>query len=57
MARLRVYRSFVRPEDEQREEAPVQDADGANAMGQGVSANFMPFCAGARRWRAYAARY
>jgi len=22
-----------------------------------VSANFMPFCAGARPWRAYAARY
>jgi ParB family chromosome partitioning protein len=32
---LAVYRGYVRPEDEQREEAPVQDGDGANAMGQG----------------------
>jgi len=32
---LAVYRGYVRPEDEPREEAAVQNADGADAMGQG----------------------
>ena len=32
---LAVYRGYVRPEDEPREETAVQDGDGANAMGQG----------------------
>jgi ParB family chromosome partitioning protein len=32
---LAVYRGFVRPEDEQREETAVQDVDGVDAMGQG----------------------
>ena len=35
---LAVYRGYVRPEDEQREEAAVQDGDGADAMGQGGDA-------------------
>ena len=32
---LAVYRGYVRPEDEPREETAVQDGDGADAMGQG----------------------
>jgi ParB family chromosome partitioning protein len=32
---LAVYRGYVRPEDEPREETAVQDADGADVMGQG----------------------
>lgn len=32
---LAVYRGYVRPEDESREETAVQDGDGADAMGQG----------------------
>ena len=32
---LAVYRGYVRPEDEPREETAVQNADGADAMGQG----------------------
>ncbi len=32
---LAVYRGFVRPEDEPREETAVQDGDGADALGQG----------------------
>ena len=34
---LAVYRGYVRPEDEPREVAAVQDGDGADAMGQGES--------------------
>ena len=33
---LAVYRGYVRPEDEPREETAVQNVDGADAMGQGV---------------------
>ncbi|WP_417729440.1 ParB/RepB/Spo0J family partition protein [Roseovarius sp.] len=32
---LAVYRGYVRPEDEPREETAVQEGDGADAMGQG----------------------
>ncbi|MFM8938711.1 MAG: DNA-binding protein, partial [Phenylobacterium sp.] len=32
---LAVYRGYVRPEDEPREETAVQDGDGADSMGQG----------------------
>lgn len=32
---LAVYRGYVRPEDEPREESAVQDGDAADAMGQG----------------------
>ncbi|WP_149143134.1 ParB/RepB/Spo0J family partition protein [Gemmobacter caeruleus] len=32
---LAVYRGYVRPEDEPREETAVKDADGADVMGQG----------------------
>jgi ParB family chromosome partitioning protein len=32
---LAVYRGYVRPEDEPREETAVQDSDGADDMGQG----------------------
>ncbi len=32
---LAVYRGYVRPEDEPREETAVQDGDGVDAMGQG----------------------
>jgi len=32
---LAVYRGYVRPEDEPREETAVSDVDGADAMGQG----------------------
>ena len=32
---LAVYRGYVRPEDEPREQAAVQDGDGAHATGQG----------------------
>ena len=32
---LAVYRGYIRPEDEPREETAVQDGDGADAMGQG----------------------
>ena len=32
---LAIYRGYVRPEDEPREETAVQDGDGAEAMGQG----------------------
>ena len=32
---LAVYRGYVRPEDEPREETAVQDGDGADVMGQG----------------------
>jgi len=32
---LAVYRGYVRPEDEQREETAVQNGDGADAIGQG----------------------
>ncbi len=35
---LAVYRGYVRPEDEPREETAVQDADGAGVMGQGADA-------------------
>jgi len=35
---LAVYRGYVRPEDEPREETLVQDGDGADAMGQGGDA-------------------
>ncbi|WP_145111636.1 ParB/RepB/Spo0J family partition protein [Cereibacter sediminicola] len=35
---LAVYRGYVRPEDEPREETAVQNADGADAMGQGGDA-------------------
>jgi hypothetical protein len=35
---LAVYRGYVRPEDESREEAAVQDAQGAGVMGQGADA-------------------
>ena len=35
---LAVYRGYVRPEDEPREEAAVRDGDGADAMGQGGDA-------------------
>ncbi|MCA3504557.1 MAG: ParB N-terminal domain-containing protein [Rhodobacter sp.] len=35
---LAVYRGYVRPEDEPREETAVQDGDGADAMGQGGDA-------------------
>lgn len=31
---LAVYRGYIRPEDEPREETAVQDSDGADAMGQ-----------------------
>jgi len=36
--RLAIYRGYVRPEDEPREEAAVKDADGEGAMGQGGDA-------------------
>ncbi|OAN71667.1 DNA-binding protein [Rhodobacteraceae bacterium EhC02] len=36
---LAVYRGYVRPEDEPREESAVQDADNADAMGQGADAS------------------
>ena len=36
--RLAVYRGYVRPEDEPREESAVQAEDGADAMGQGGDA-------------------
>lgn len=32
---LAVYRGYIRPEDEPREETAVQDGDGADAIGQG----------------------
>ncbi len=32
---IAVYRGYVRPEDEPREETAVQDGDGADVMGQG----------------------
>jgi len=32
---LAIYRGYVQPEDEPREETAVQNGDGANAMGQG----------------------
>ncbi|KAF0113508.1 MAG: chromosome partitioning protein ParB family [Rhodobacteraceae bacterium] len=32
---LAIYRGYVRPEDEPREETAVQDGDGADAIGQG----------------------
>ncbi len=35
---LAVYRGYVRPEDEPREETVVQDLDGLDAMGQGADA-------------------
>jgi ParB family chromosome partitioning protein len=35
---LAIYRGYVRPEDEPREETAVQDGDGADAMGQGADA-------------------
>ncbi len=35
---LAVYRGYVRPEDEPREESAVQDVYGADAMGQGTDA-------------------
>ncbi len=35
---LAIYRGYVRPEDEPREETAVQDGDGADATGQGSDA-------------------
>ena len=35
---LAVYRGYVRPEDEPREETAVQDVDGAGTLGQGADA-------------------
>jgi len=35
---LAVYRGYVRPDDEPREETAVHDVDGADAMGQGTDA-------------------
>jgi ParB family chromosome partitioning protein len=35
---LAIYRGYVRPEDEPREETAVQDGDSPDAMGQGVDA-------------------
>jgi ParB family chromosome partitioning protein len=35
---LAVYRGYIRPEDEPREETAVQDGDGADAMGKGGDA-------------------
>jgi ParB family transcriptional regulator, chromosome partitioning protein len=39
---LAIYRGYVRPEDEPREETAVQDGDGADAMGQGVGSSWQP---------------
>ena len=39
---LAIYRGYVRPEDEPREETAVQDGDGVDAMGQGVGSSWQP---------------